>query len=77
MTDKEEDLINRFEKYIYNNPLSNECLVEIFKLICDYGNITNIKNYSKSNNITPQALYKSKKFHEYNRLKFIVDNESN
>ena len=74
MTDLEQNTLIEIERNIFEGKISNECLVEIFKLSAQYLGVCSIKKYAEENKITPQAIYKSRKYFEINDLKFVINN---
>jgi len=74
MTDTELNILILIEESVYKGLLSIDFWVENIKLIECYSGIKTIKKYSKDNGITPQAVYKSKKYIELLDTKFVIDN---
>jgi SpoVK/Ycf46/Vps4 family AAA+-type ATPase len=74
MTDKERDIVERLDKYFYENPPSNECLLEIIKVAFQYGNVMNVSDYAKAKDITPQGVYACKNVQNENNIRFVIDN---
>lgn len=74
MTEKEQYILNEIEKAIFEGQISNEFLVENIKLSAQYLGLKTIKQYANDNKITPQAVYKAKKYIKLIDTKFIIDN---
>jgi hypothetical protein len=61
MTEREKLITKRLEECIFNGEISEEGLLKIFNMSCDYLNMKSIKEYSKEKGIKPQSVYKSKR----------------
>ena len=72
MTETEKDVIDRFEKYLYENTLSKEFYVSLLKLAIDYSGATNVSTYAKENGITPQGVNRYRKPIIHNGIKFVI-----
>lgn len=68
MTDKEKDICNRFEKYLFNNNLSKDFFVEIIKLCFQYGSMGGVSHLAKNNNCSKQYIYRVSKKIDINSI---------
>jgi hypothetical protein len=75
MTDKEREIRDRFEKYLFENDVSNEFLLEIIKVVFDYGNVMTVKDYADSQGISPQGVYACRETEKINNIRFVINNE--
>lgn len=75
MTEKEQNILIEIEKLIFEGQISNEFLVKNFKISALYLGLKNIKHFANDNKISPQAVYKSKKYVELINTKFVIDND--
>lgn len=74
LTEKEKDILQRFEKYIYTNRVSKEFLVQYIELIGDYLGLKTIPDYSKENNISYNGVKKFRLIRKIFNIKFVIDN---
>ena len=73
MTEKEEDIIIRLEKYIYTNNVSHDFLIQIFELAGTYANIQTISDYAKDNNMSYNGVKKFRKIKKLFGVKFVIN----
>jgi hypothetical protein len=71
--------VNKIKELIYlgmmDSKLSNDDLVEIIKHAGAYGNIMSVKDYSKENNISVQAVYRYRNVVDLWGFKFVMEND--
>lgn len=72
---KEKDLIVRFEKYIVENQISKECLVQFIELCGKYTNIKTLSDYAREENLSYNGVKKCRNVVEIFNVKFVVDDE--
>jgi hypothetical protein len=53
-------IVNRLEECIYNGEITEEDMLKIFNLVCDYLNMKSFAELAKEKEVTVQAVYKSK-----------------
>ena len=73
MTEKEEDIIIRLEKYIYTKGVSNDFLVQLFELAGTYADIQTISDYANENNMSYNGVKKFRKIKELFGVKFVIN----
>ena len=59
LTDKEQQVTERYAAYLHNNEVSNAFIVSILKLTLDYTNSGSAAYLANQNNVTPQCINKS------------------
>jgi hypothetical protein len=74
MTEKEKDIINRLEKHIYKNGMSDEALVQLIELSAKYLNLLSITEYAKANNMSYNGVKKCRNVITILNQKFVIDN---
>lgn len=74
MTNEEETVINKFEKYIYEKVPSNDFLVQIIELSGKYLNLQTISNYAKNNNLSYNGVKNYRQKITLFGKTFIIDN---
>lgn len=74
MTNEEETVINKFEKYIYEKVPSNDFLVQIIELSGKYLNLQTISNYAKNNNLSYNGVKNYRQKIILFGKTFIIDN---
>lgn len=75
MTKKETLTIEKFDKYCFENNVSNEFLVQIIEHSGSYLNIKTISDYAKSENISYNGAKKFRNNIKLFGVKFIIDNK--
>jgi hypothetical protein len=75
MTDEEQIVLNKFEKYVYENVPSNDFLVQICELSGKYLNLQTISNYAKNNGKSYNGVKKFRQKINLFGVKFIIDNK--
>jgi hypothetical protein len=76
MTDKEteKEFLQRFEKYMFEKGLSNECLVQFIELAGQYLNLKTIQKCADDNGKTYNGIKKSRNIVKLFDVKFVIDN---
>ena len=74
LTEKEKDILQRLEKYIYQNKVSNEFQVQIIELAGSFLNLQTISNYSRDKNLSYNGVKKCRQIIELFKIKFVIDN---
>ncbi len=74
-SDKEREIAERFEKFIYENNPSNEFLLQIFELAGSYLNLQTISDYAKANGLSYNGVKKTRNITEKFGCRFVIDNE--
>lgn len=74
LSDNEIKMINKFDKYVYDNSVSNDFLVEIIKRAGQYLNLQTISDYAKEHNLSYQGVKTCRSIQELFNVKFVIDN---
>jgi hypothetical protein len=74
MTEKEILALQKFEKFIFENDVSNDFLVQIIELAGGYLNLMTISDYAKSNKLSYNGVKKFRETKEIFNVKFVIDN---
>jgi hypothetical protein len=74
MTAEEEVVLNKFEKYIYENVPSNDFLVQICELSGRYLNLQTISDYAKNNGKSYNGVKKHRIIKNLWGVNFVIDN---
>lgn len=75
LTEKEQEVLNRFEKFIYNNSPNNDLLIQIIELSGSYLNIQTISDYAKENRLSYNGVKNNRKIKTIFNVKFVIDND--
>lgn len=75
MNKNELTLAQRLDKYIYENDLPNEDLVQIIEVVGDYLNLKTISNYAKDGGLSYNGVKFTRKIVSLFGVKFVVDNK--
>jgi len=74
LSKKEKDIITRIDKYLYENKITNDCLVQLIELCGGYLNLKTIPNYAKDNNLSYNGVKKTRNIINLFNIKFVIDN---
>ena len=69
------DLVNRFEKHIYDGKVSNDELVQIIAMCGEYLNLKTISDYCRNTGTSYNGAKNFRNKVELFGVKFIIDNE--
>ena len=75
LTEKEQKVIDKYEKFLFENAPSARFLVQIFELTGIYSNLETISDYSKRTGISYNGVKNYRKTIELFNVKFVIDNE--
>jgi len=75
LSEKEQLVLNKFEKHIQENNVSNDFLVQFIELTGSYLNLQTIPDYAKSNNMTYNGVKKCRSVIDIFGTKYVIDNE--
>lgn len=75
ITPKEQQVIDKFEKWIYENNPSNEFYVQIIERAGSYLNLQAITDYVKENKISCNVAKKYRNVLDIFNIKFVIENE--
>lgn len=75
MTEKETDIINRLGKYIHENGMSDEALVQLIELTGSFLNLMTISDYAKANNLSYNGVKHHRKIVKMFNVKFVIENQ--
>jgi hypothetical protein len=75
MSENEQTTLEKFGKYIHENNVSNEFLVQIIELSGRMLNLKTISDYAKYNGISYNGAKKFRNKIELFNTKFIIDND--
>lgn len=75
LSEKEQLVLNKFEKYLHDNKVSNDFLVQFIELAGSYLNLQTISYYAKSNNMSYNGVKKCRLVTEIFGTKYVIDNE--
>lgn len=76
MTDKEQEICNRLDKYLYENPVYTDCIVSLLKLLLEYGEIGSCAYLASIQGSSPQYINRVAKKHEINGINFYCISET-
>lgn len=71
----EVNFSEKFEKYLYEQGLSNQEMFKCLNLLLNYGQIKTIRKYAEEKNISVQSVYQYKPTKTLLDRKVIFDNE--
>lgn len=74
MSDLELKELNNFGKFVENNNVSNEVLVQFIELAGSYLNLKTIPDYAKQYGITYNGVKKARTIRNIFNVKFVIDN---
>ncbi len=75
MTEKEAKTIEKFGKFVFENNVSNDFLVQIIELAGDFLNLQTISDYARSHGKTYNGVKKCRKIKKIFNVKFVIDNK--
>lgn len=75
LTEKEKEILNRFQKFIYNNSPNNDLLVQIIELAGTYLNIQTISDYAKENGLSYNGVKNNREIRNIFNVRFVIDNK--
>jgi len=75
MSDEENLMIQRLEKRIIENGVSNEFLVQNIILSGSYLNLKTIQKYAKDNKMTYRGVKNHRKIVNLFGINFVIDND--
>lgn len=75
LTEKQQESIERFEKFIINGNSEPEYLVQIIELAGNYLNLQTISDYAKEFGISYNGVKKTRNIKELFNVKFVIDND--
>lgn len=67
-------LHERLDKYLYENKISNEELVQIIEVVGTYLNLQTISGYARHKNMSYNGVKKCRKTINLFGVKFVIDN---
>jgi hypothetical protein len=76
MTDKEQEMCNRLDKYLYENRVSSDCIVSLLKLLLEYGEIGSCAYLANIRSSSPQYINRIANKHEINGINFYCITET-
>ena len=75
MNKLEETVLNKFGKFVQENSISNEFLVQIIELAGQYLNLQTINSYAKKNKMSYNGVKNFRRIVKIFDCKFVIDNE--
>lgn len=75
MSENEKIAVEKFIKMVQEKGVSNEFLVEIFKLTGSYLNLKTISDYARDNKMSYPGVVKCREIKKMFNVKFVIDNE--
>jgi hypothetical protein len=75
LSNKEQDMINRLNKYVNTVSVSNAFLIQLIELAGDHLNINTIPNYAKIHGKSYNGVKNNRNIIELFKVKFVIDNK--
>ena len=75
MTEKEHILLQRFERHVMDQGLSNECLVQLIERAGSFLNLQTITDYARANHLSYNGVKKYRNVVVLFGAKFVIDND--
>lgn len=75
MSEKEHIIIKRLYKFVSENDVSNDFLVQIIELSGMFLNLKTISDYARDNKMSYNGVKKHRNVKEIFNVKFVIDND--
>lgn len=75
MTEKEQITLQKFERYVYENEISNDFLVQLIEHAGSYLNLQTISDYAKANGLSYNGVKNCREIREIFNVKFVIENK--
>jgi hypothetical protein len=75
LSEKEQQVLEKFLQFVYKNKISNEFLVQLIELTGSFLNLQTISDYARKKELSYNGVKKTRYIRKIFNVKFVIDNE--